>query len=115
MQDSSSSTRDTHRGVRSIEKLLLLGLLALLLPREILLIVLADIDTAQVDFGAGGDDVSGIDTAERDTIDLEGTGDKEDAVGEGLEVDDALSTETAGEDDEDCAGLEGLTQGGGLH
>lgn len=87
-------------------ELLLAGLLFLLLPGEVLVVELGDVNAGDVDLGGGGDHVAGIDAADWDTVDLEGTGDEKNAVGEGLEVDDALSTEAASEDDEDGAGDE---------
>jgi hypothetical protein len=63
------------------------------------------------DGGAGGDHVAGIDAAEGHTVDFEGTGDQEDALGKDFEENDALAAETTGEEDEDGAGLE---RGAGL-
>ena len=67
------------------------------------------VKTVDGDGGAGGDNVAGVDATERDTVDLEGTGDEEDTLVEGLEENDALATETASEKDEDGTGLEGST------
>ena len=53
-----------------------------------------------------GDNVAGVHAAERDTVCLEGTGDEEDTLAEGLEEHDTLAAETTGEEDEDGAGLE---------
>lgn len=106
--------------------LLLLGLLALLeesLLRALLvgLLVAGEVvgvgdlleglavKTVDGDGGTGGDHVAGVDATERDTVDLEGTGDEEDTLVEGLEENDALATETASEKDEDGTGLEGST------
>ena len=69
------------------------------------------VKTVDGDGGAGGDHVAGVDATERDTVDLEGTGDQEDTLVEGLEENDALATEAASEEDEDSAGLEGLARG----
>ena len=52
------------------------------------------------------DNVTGVDSAQRNTVDLEGTSDKENALGEVLQEDDALATETASEEDEDSTGDE---------
>lgn len=65
------------------------------------------VEAVDGDGGAGGDHVAGIDAAERDTVDLEGTGDQEDTLVEGLEENDTLATEAASEKDEDGTGLEG--------
>ena len=106
--------------------LLLLGLLALLeesLLRALLvgLLVAGEVvgvgdlleglavEAVDGDGGAGGDHVAGVDATERDTVDLEGTGDQEDTLVEGLEENDALATEAASEKDEDGTGLERST------
>lgn len=57
------------------------------------------VEAGDVDLVGGGNDVSGVDAAQGDTVDLEGTGDEEDALVEVLEEDDALATETAGKED----------------
>jgi hypothetical protein len=66
------------------------------------------VNTADVDLGGGGDNVAGVHAAEGNTVDLEGAGDKEDTLVEGLEEDDPLAAETASEEDQDGAGNEGL-------
>ncbi len=95
-----------------LEESLLAGLLLGLLASEVLggsgLGDLVLGDTSQVDLDGSGDDVSGVDAAEGDTVDLEGAGDEQNALVEGLEQDNALATESAGEKDQDSAGLEGL-------
>lgn len=67
------------------------------------------VKTVDGDGGAGGDHVAGVDATERDTVDLEGTGDQEDTLVEGLEENDALATEAASEKDEDGTRLKGST------
>ena len=54
-----------------------------------------------------GDNVAGVDAAEGDTVDLEGTGDEEDTLAEVLQKDDALAAEATSEEDEDGTGSEG--------
>lgn len=44
--------------------------------------------------------------SERNTVDLEGTGDEENTLGEVLKEDDTLATEAAGQEDQDSTGLE---------
>ena len=84
--------------------------LGLLLPGKVL--VARDLldgrllDAADVDLCPGSNDVAGVDAAERNTVDLEWTGDEEDSLGEVLEEDDALATEAAGEENEDGTRLE---------
>lgn len=95
-----------------LEESLLTGLLLGLLGSEVLglrdLLDLLLIEAGDVDLVGSGDDVSGVDSAEGNTVDLEGAGDEEDALVKGLQEDDTLATETASEEDEDSAGLEGL-------
>lgn len=95
-----------------LEESLLASLLLGLLANEVLglsnLIDLLGIDASQVDLLGGGDDVASVDPPQRNTVDLEGAGDEEDTLVEGLEEDDALATETTSEQDQDRAGLEGL-------
>lgn len=64
------------------------------------------VHTLQIDLCAGGDHISGVHSPERDTIDLKRAGDEKDTLGEVLEEDDTLATETASEEDEDGTGLE---------
>lgn len=64
------------------------------------------VHTLEVDLCAGGDHITGVHSSERDTIDFERAGDKEDTLGEVLEEDDTLTTETSSEEDEDGSGLE---------
>lgn len=102
----------TYRGLLSLlEEGLLTGLLLLLLADEVLglrdLLNLRGVEARDVDLEGRRDDVARVDPAEGDAVDLEGTGDEEDALVEGLEEDDALAAEAAGEQDQDRAGLEG--------
>lgn len=46
--------------------------------------------------------------SERNTVDLEGTGDEEDALAQVLKEDDTLATEAAGQEDQDSTGLEAI-------
>lgn len=100
-----------------LEEGLLTGLLLSLLPGEVGglgdLVDLALVETVQVNLVGGSDDVSRIDPSQGDTVDLEGAGNEEDTLVEGLEEDDALASESAGEENEDGAGLEGFSGGPG--
>lgn len=66
------------------------------------------VHTLQVDTGGGGDDIAGVYPSERNAVDFERTGNEEDTLGEVLEDDDALATETTSEEDNNGAGLKGL-------
>jgi hypothetical protein len=65
------------------------------------------IDTLDVDGGGGSNNVAGVDAAQRNAVNLEGTGDEENTLGQVLEDNDALATETTSEEDYDGTGLEG--------
>lgn len=56
-----------------------------------------------------GDDVSRIDSSQRDTVDLEGASNEEDTLVESLQENDALASESTSEKDEDGAGLKGFS------
>ena len=72
---------------------------------------LALVETVQVNLVGGGDDVSRIDSSQGNTVDLEGAGNEEDTLVEGLQEDNALAPEAASEESEDGAGLEGFSRG----
>lgn len=106
----------TYLGLLSLlEESLSGGLLLGLLGGEVLglgdLLDLGGVEAGDVDLVGGGDDVSGVDSSQGDTVDLEGTGDQEDTLVESLEEDDALAAEATGEEDQDGTGLEGLSGG----
>lgn len=65
------------------------------------------VDAAEIDLLAGGNNVAGVDAAEGNTVGLEGAGNEEDSLVEGLEEYNALAAEASGEEDEDGAGCEG--------
>lgn len=94
-----------------LEESLLAGLLLDLLRGEVLglrdLLDLLGVKASDIDLHGGGDDIAGVDPAQGNAVDLEGAGDEEDALLEGLEEDDALAAEAAGEEDQDGTGLEG--------
>jgi hypothetical protein len=100
-----------------LEESLLAGLLLLLLSSEVLglgdLLDLGGVNTAEVDLLGGGDHVAGVHSAERDTVDLEGAGNEENTLVEGLQENDALATEATSEEDQDGTGLESRTSGPG--
>jgi len=97
----------------SIEEFLLLGLLGALLFGEVLVVKLIQtLNTGEIDLGRSGDDVSGVDSAEWDTVDLERSAYEEEAVVKWLEVDNTLSTVSTSEDDEDGTRLKRRTEVG---
>jgi hypothetical protein len=67
------------------------------------------IDTLDVDGGGGSNDIAGVDSSQRNTVDFERTGNEEDTLGQVLEENDALAAETTSEEDDDGTGLEGGT------
>lgn len=103
----------THLGLLALLEESLLGLLlGLLLLGEVLrggdLLDGLGVDTGDVDALGGGDHVAGVDTAEGNAVDLEGSGDEEDTLVEVLEEDDTLAAEATSEEDQDGTGLEAL-------
>lgn len=94
-----------------LEEGLLAVLLGLLLPGKVRLA--ADLvedgrfNAGDVDGCPGGDHVTGVDTSERDTVDLERTSDEENTLVKSLEEDNTLAAEATGEENEDGTGLEG--------
>lgn len=109
-----SPIKKTYLSLLSLlEESLLTGLLLSLLGGEVLwlsnLIDLLLVEAGKVDLVGGGNDVAGVDAAQRNTVDLEGASDEEDTLVERLEEDDALATEAAGEEDQDGTGLKGLS------
>ena len=71
-------------------------------------------DGSEVDLGVGGDDIGLVDSLKRDTVEFVGAGHEEEAGGEGLKEDHSSASESAGEDDQDLAGLDVLSESGGL-
>ena len=92
---------------------LLLGLLGgeVLRPRDLLNLGL--VEAGQIDLHGCRNDVSGVDAAEGNAVDLEGAGDEQNTLVEVLEEDDALAAEPAGEQNQDGAGLEGAARSPG--
>ena len=87
-----------------LEKFSLTALLLLLLLSKVFFVKLGHVDGADVDFGGSRNHVSSVDAAQWDAVDTEGTCNEQDTAVEGLEKDDALAAESAGEDYDDCAG-----------
>jgi len=97
-----------------LEEGLLTSLVLDLVTNEVLslgdLVNLRGVDSADINLLGCGNDVAGVDSSERDTVDLEGTSDQEDTLVKGLEEDNTLAAETASEEDQDGTGLEGLAR-----
>lgn len=103
----------TYLGLLSLlEESLLTGLVLGLLSGEVLglrnLLDLLGVQTSDIDLVRGGDDVSRVNAAQGNTVDLEGASDEEDTLVEGLDENDALAAEAASEEDQDGTGLERL-------
>lgn len=104
---------ETYLGLLALLEESLLGLLlSLLLLGEVVrrgdLLQSLRVNTGDVNARGGGDHVAGIHPSEGNTIDLEGTGDKEHTLVEVLEEDDTLATEAASEENQNGTGLEAL-------
>jgi len=105
----------TYLGLLALLEESLLGLLfSLLLLGEVVggrdLLQSLGVDTGNVDALGGGDHVAGVDTADGNTVNLEGTGDEENTLVEVLEENDTLATKAASEEDQNGTGLEALTK-----
>ena len=112
------SRPETYLGLLALLEESLLGLLlGLLVLGEVAggggLLNGLGVNTGDVDTLGGGDHVAGVHATERDTVDLERTGNKENTLVEVLEENDTLAAETASEEDQDGAGNEGLADLGG--
>lgn len=72
------------------------------------------LERGEVNLGRGGDNVGLVNATKGDTVDLEGTGHEEETRGELTENDNALASESTGEEDDDGSGDDGRTELGGL-
>jgi hypothetical protein len=93
------------------EKLSLSLLLAFLLGLlEVSIVdVLGDSDLGNVELGLGGQDVGLVNTAKRNTVDLERSSHKKKSRRQGLQVDHALSTETTSQKNQDSSRGDGAS------
>jgi hypothetical protein len=111
------SQYDTHEGVITCTYLRLLALLEERILTRLVgglvlgeVAVLADliqnlrVDALQVDGGGGCDDIAGVDPSQRNAVDFERTGDKENTLGKVLQENDTLAAETTSEEDNDGTG-----------
>ena len=90
-----------------LEELLLALLLLALFPGEVLVtsyfINLLLINAGEIDLMGCGNNVAGVDSPKRNTVDFEWTSDEENTLLERLEEDDTLAAESTSEEDEDGA------------
>jgi hypothetical protein len=97
-----------------LEESFLAGLVLANLTSKVLglcdLVDLLRIQTGQVDLLRGGDNVSGVNTSQGNTIDLKGASDEKDTLVEGLKENDTLASESASQKDEDGAGGQGFAR-----
>ena len=88
-----------------LEECLLALLLLCLVLRKILvlrdLINLLLVNTGEIDLLGSGDNVTSVDSAEGNTVDLERTSNEENALWEVLQEDDTLATEATSEENKD--------------
>lgn len=113
-----SSCELTHLWLLALlEKLLLSWLLLTLLPGEVFLtrnlLDLLGVKSWNVDLERCGDNVAGVDSAERNTVDLEWTSNEEDTLGKALQENDTLATETASKENKDGTGSKGFARSRG--
>ena len=90
------------------EELLLALLLLALFPSEVLVtsyfINLLLINAGEIDLVGCGNNVAGVDSSERNTVDFEWTCDEENTLLECLEENDTFAAESTSKEDEDSAG-----------
>ena len=103
----------THLGLLALlEESVLAGLVGGLVLGEVAVLAgLLDnrlVYTREVDLGGGGNDISGVYSAQGNTVNFEGTSNKENTLGKVLEDNNALATEATSKEDDDGTGLEGL-------
>jgi hypothetical protein len=111
----SSSIVNTYLGLLALleERILTRLVGGLVLGEVTVLASLLDnllVYALQVDLGGGGNDISGVYSSKGNTVDFEGTGNKEDTLGEVLEDNDALAAEATSKEDDDGTGLERLAK-----
>lgn len=70
------------------------------------------VNTGEIDPTAGGDNVASVHPPEWHAIDLEGTCNKENTLGQVFEKDDTLAAESTGKQNQDSTGLETLSRFG---
>lgn len=91
-----------------LEECFLAGLLLGLFANKVLVcsyfIDLCLINTSEIDLLGSSDNIAGVDSAKRNTVDFEWTSDEENTLGDVLQEDDTLTTETTSEEDKDGTG-----------
>jgi hypothetical protein len=99
-----------------LEELSLSGLFLRGLMGEVLragdLLNLLGVNPRDIDLVRCGDDVTGVDAADWDTVDLEWASDEENTLVEVVQEDDTLAAETTSEENENGAGDEGRARSG---
>lgn len=97
-----------------LEESVLASLVLNLVASEVLglgdLLDLLLVQTSNVNLDGCGNDVTGVHTAQGNTVDLEGASDQKDTLLEGLDEDNTLATEAASKQDQDGTGLKGLAR-----
>jgi len=103
--------RSAYLWLLSLLEELLLALLPLaLFPGEVLVtsyfIDLLLVNAGEIDLVGCGNNIAGVDSSERNAVDLEWTSDEKNTLLESLEENDTLAAEATCEEDEDGAGGE---------
>lgn len=104
---------DTYLG-GLIEELALSSLLGAFLLLEEGIVDLRNIDSLDVDLGAGSQSVSLVHSLEGDTVDLVGAGNEEETRGQLLEENNASASEATSEEDEHSSWGDTLSELGSL-
>lgn len=98
----------------SEELLLSSSLLGSLLTGKVSHVELVDVNTLQGHTSGGSNNITGVNSSERNTVHLEGTRHKQSVVLKSLEEHNTLASESTGEDDQDSARNQGWSQSSGL-
>lgn len=105
----SLATSVQHLLLAFLEELVV-GLALLVVTGEVLIGDLVNVDTGEVNLGAGGDGVNLVDAFEGHAVDLVGTSHKQEAAVETLKENNSRATESTAEQDQDLAGFNTLAQ-----
>lgn len=92
------------------ELLLSGGILRLLFFGKVSNVELFSVNRADVDASRCGNNVAGVNTSERNTVNLERSGNEKSVILKTLKEDDSLTTETASQDDQDSSGNKRRTE-----
>lgn len=88
--------------------------LGLLLSSKVGNVELGSINGRDINLGGSGDHISGVDSSNGDTVNLEGARDQQSVVLQRLQVNNSLASESASKDDQNSTGYERRSKRSGL-